>query len=460
MIHAMKTSPIRSDWTGRDVDGRFPLLEWLGGSESSGVFLTGLEGDRSLKAVVKLIAATTRDAQAQVDCWATTGNISHPDLMPLLHTGRCQIDNIPLLYAVTPFAEEILSDILAQRPLTPDETEQMLTPVIGALDYLHKNGMVHGSLKPANILVVDDQLKISSDRLQVASERGNALPAPTVFDSPEFESGTISPAADVWSLGITIIQALTQRPPPWDRMRRTEPIVPKSIPQPFADIARGCLRSDPERRIPLSDVKARLGLAQTHPAPAAKPDKTARPKLGVPAIVIGLLLLAGVAALLQLRSHTTQPPAADQPDAAQPNSSDSAPPNPAAAKPSAAQRVSSESSPLPPPAPETNTTQADAGNGEILRRVQPNVLPSAIESIQGKVNVSVRLRVDPRGEVLDATLDSPGSSRYFARVAVEAAKEWKFKPAQDGGQTSPGVWILQFEFTQAGTEITPFKVSP
>jgi TonB family protein len=461
MIHGMNTSPIRSDWTGRDVDGRFPLLEWLGGSESSGVYVTELDANRSPKAVVKLIAASTRDAETQIDCWATTKNISHPNLMPLAHTGRSQVENVSLLYAVTPFAEEVLSGVLAERPLTPVETEQMVAPVIDALAYLHKNGLVHGRLKPANIMVVDDQLKISSDRLQAASERGNALPAPTVFDSPEFESGTISPAADVWSLGITIIQALTQRPPIWDRMHRTEPIMPRSIPQPFAEIAHGCLRSDPERRFTLSDVKARLGLAQTNSVPAAKPGKNPPLKLGTPALVVGLLALGCVVAVLQLRSHPTQPPAAEQPDAAQPNSSDSAsPPGPVIAKPSAAQRASTEASPLVPPTPETHSSQADTGNGEILRRVEPNVLPSAIESIQGKVDVSVRVRVDQQGEVLDATLDAPGSSRYFARVAVDAAKEWKFKPAQEDSQAAPSVWILQFEFTQSGTEITPFKVSP
>ena len=457
----MKTSPIRSDWSERDVDGRFPLLDWLGGSEWSGVYLTSLGGNPSPKAVIKLIAASTLEAEAQIHFWATTRNISHPHLMPLFHTGRCQIDNASLLYAVTPFADEVLSDILAERPLTPAETGQMLAPVIDALAYLHKSGMVHGRLKPANIMVVDDQLRISSDRLQAANERGNPLSEPTVFDSPEFESGTISAAADVWSLGITIIQALTQRLPLWDRMRRTEPLVPKSIPQPFADVARGCLRSDPERRITLADIKARLGLAQIHPHPEPKPTRTAPAKLGVPALAVGLLALAGVAVILQLRSHPTPPPAAEQSDAGQANPSQPAPPpTPVAVKPSAAQRASSESPPLPPLAAETHTAQADAGNGEILRRVQPNVLPSAIESIQGRVNVSVRVRVDQQGEVSDATLDSTGSSRYFARVAVEAAKNWKFKPAQEDAQAAPSVWILQFEFTQSGTEITPFKVSP
>ena len=83
-----------------------------------------------------------------------------------------------------------------------------------------------------------------------------------------------------------------------------------------------------------------------------------------------------------------------------------------------------------------------------------------MESIQGKVDFSVRVTVDPRGDVSDAELNSLGSSKYFARVALEAAKKWRFKPAEADGQAVPSVWILQFEFTQTGVEITPSEASP
>ena len=82
--------------------------------------------------------------------------------MGLYHTGRCQIDNVWLIYAVTEYAEEVLAQILAERPLSPTETSEMLNPVVDALAYLHNNGVVHGRLGPANIMGVEDRLKISS----------------------------------------------------------------------------------------------------------------------------------------------------------------------------------------------------------------------------------------------------------------------------------------------------------
>jgi TonB family protein len=457
MILAMSTPPIRGDWTGQTVDGRFPLLEWLGSTVSASVFLTELHGRQSQKGVIKLISANAGQAKTQIDCWAFTKTLSHPHLMPLLHTGSCRIDNASMLYAVTDYADEVLSDILVERPLTPAETGEMLTPVLDALAYLHKNGLVHGRLKPANIMAVDDLLKISSDRLHVAGEHGNPLPEPSAFDAPELESGTISPAADVWSLGITLIQALTQLPPLWDRSKRTDPIVPESIPQPFAGIARGCLRSDPARRLTLGEVKAQLGSAPSLPGPASKAARPAPAKLGLAALVVGALIVFGVIATLLLQSHPSQ----QSPTApGQPNPSEAAPPAKAAAKPSAAQRVSSKTAPLPSPVPEARTFNSAAGNGAIATRVLPDVLPAAMESIKGKVDVSVRVTVNPGGDVTDARLDSSGSSQYFARVTLEAARKWKFRPAQAEGQAVSSVWILQFEFTQSGIEVTPSEVSP
>jgi TonB family protein len=98
--------------------------------------------------------------------------------------------------------------------------------------------------------------------------------------------------------------------------------------------------------------------------------------------------------------------------------------------------------------------------GTVAERVLPDVLASAYKSIHGKVNVRVRVTVDPGGNVSSATLDSPGPSKYFAKVALEAGQHWRFKPAQVDGQVVSSVWILQFMFTQTATEVSPAEVYP
>ena len=65
-------------WEGR-VDGKFPLRQWLGGSEHSAVFLTERPG-QSQKVAIKLIAADA-EADRQLSHWRAAAQFSHPHLM-------------------------------------------------------------------------------------------------------------------------------------------------------------------------------------------------------------------------------------------------------------------------------------------------------------------------------------------------------------------------------------------
>jgi TonB family protein len=78
----------------------------------------------------------------------------------------------------------------------------------------------------------------------------------------------------------------------------------------------------------------------------------------------------------------------------------------------------------------------------------PVVTRSARETIHGHIKVAVLVIVDRSGNVIDALLENPGPSWYFARLAREAARKWRFAPAD--GQDSRA-WLLRFEFTRGGT---------
>jgi TonB family protein len=444
----MITEEICSGWVGRIADGRFTLLRWLGGSGSSGVFLTELEGHPSRQAAIKLIAADGGNSEGPIDAWAAAAALSHPHLMPLLHSGRCRIDDAELLYAVTEYADENLAQILPERPLTPVETGEMLGPVLDALSYLHGKGLAHGRLKPSTILVVDDRLKLSCDSLHRAGEPGKPVLAPTVYDAPEAAGGAIAPAADLWSLGVVLVEALTQQPPVWDRSARNEPVVPESMPQPFAGIAWECLRRDPARRCTLADVRARLEPAPALPEQASTSGNAAASKFRIGAPTAAVIVLLAVAAGLFMRFRPTNPslPAAEEQR-----------PAPAIA---AQHAKPSAQSPAPVLAHGTTGSAAVAAKDGVVKQVMPDVLPSASASIHGQVNVRVRVAVDADGNVSDASLDSRASSKYFSKVALQAAQQWKFKPAQAGGQAVSSTWVLQFQFTQSGTEAIPVEVSP
>lgn len=465
MNSAMSGTPIQSDWTGRVIDGRFPLLEWLGNGERSVVFLTELPGTQEKKAAIKL-TPDDADAEEIIAGWTASRPLVHPNLMRLIHAGRCESNGVPVLFEVAEFADEVLAEILPQRPLTPAEAKLMLVPVADALEYLHGKGIVHGHLKPTNVLVVSDRLKISGDRLRPARETGVEIPSSSIYDAPERANGVVSPAGDIWSLGVLLVHALAQSPPDWDKSNAADPLVPESIPQPYFGIARACLKVEPSSRIRIKDIKTWIETGQP-PIPERDPNagKKFSGGLRIIALLAAVALVGAVIAMAVLRSKSTQESQQAVPARSETQSAVPAKPAASHTRPESRDQQAKETTPVPPasqpspsapdsPAPETHASQPilmqdmDASSA-VAQQVKPEYLPKALDSIHGKFIVRVRVTVDPAGNVTSATYDSAGPSGYFAKSALEAAKKWKFKPS---GNT--GSHIVQFLFTHDGPQMT------
>jgi TonB family protein len=83
-----------------------------------------------------------------------------------------------------------------------------------------------------------------------------------------------------------------------------------------------------------------------------------------------------------------------------------------------------------------------------ITEVLPDVPQRASRTIRGRVKVSVRVIVEQDGTVFAALTDEPGPSKYFERLAIDAAKKWTFAPASSDAQR---LMQLSFEFTRDGT---------
>ncbi len=423
-------------WEGQVLNGEFHLRQYLGGCEHSAVFLTEYGEGEPQKAAIILIPADPGNAELQLSRWRLAAKLSHPHLIRLFQMGRCQLGNTGLLYVVMEYAEEDLSQVLPDRPLTPAEAREMLEPALEALAYVHGKGFVHGHMKPANIMAVDDQVKVSSDRLCRIGESSGGLRKPGVYDPPEMAGGAILPAGDIWSLGMTLVEALTQRLPVWKGTEQGEPILPETVPAPFLDFARHCLRRDPQRRWTVADFAARL----RETSPVFQEQATARPqelsrirRFMAPAVVVGLAMAAILAGPRLLNRH---PEARRDPHIAR-------------IQPEPEQR------PVPPSRPEeeAKTPTGRLVRGRVVHQVLPDVPQKARDTIRGMVGVTVRVRVDRSGRVVEAELDSPGPSKYFANLALQAARLWKFTPSRIDGQKVSSEWILGFGFTKTGTKV-------
>ena len=161
---------------------------------------------------------------------------------------------------------------------------------------------MHGHLKPSNILVVENEIKLSADGVLEEDKPARELLGNDLHTAPETTTAPVAASADIWSLGMTLVEVLTQQLPVWDSASETEPVVPASLPKPFAQIARECLHLDPARRCTLSEVRALLqgkparapshlpAQMQVQPQVAEKTSPARIPR--VPLIVAFVLLAA------------------------------------------------------------------------------------------------------------------------------------------------------------------------
>jgi len=379
---------------------------------------------------------------------------------------------------VEEFAEEDLSQVLPERALSAEEARAMLPPVLRALQCVHDKGFAHGRIQPSNILAIGDQVKLSSDVLGVPGERPSVRKT-SAYDPPEAATGAISTAADVWQLGMTLVEVLTQRLPVWDRMRPSAPEVPATVREPFREIAGRCLQVDAGKRSTIAEISDRLGAerpvatsAQTEKA-ASTPVLAGRQKASAKwPYVLGLAAVVAAAFFWIARPKPANPPAeiqstqAQQGAAAENSQSGQAPrqttptPSPAVPGDAKAGDTKVEEATSKAVGDEKASENTDAGatdhqNG-VVQRVMPQVLPGARRTIQGKIKVRVKVKVDAAGNVEAVELESGGPSKYFSRVALEAARDWKFSPAPAGEQSATE-WRLTFTFSRARTEVSAVR---
>ncbi|HET8923309.1 MAG TPA: TonB family protein [Candidatus Acidoferrum sp.] len=248
-------------WTqseGQVVDNKFRLIKYLAGTEHSAVFLTELPAPQSKKAAIKFIAADPSTADRQLSAWSRASRLSHPHLLQIFYYGRCRLERMDLLYVVLQYADEDLSQVIPERALTALETREMLNPLLEGLAYIHEKGFVHAHILPANVHAADDKLKLAADTIVTSGDTRPSLRKLDVYDAPETESSPLNTSSDVWSLGATLVEILTQHPPVMPLDSQSNPTFPDNLQQPFLDIACHSLRRDSNRRWTAAEIVARL----------------------------------------------------------------------------------------------------------------------------------------------------------------------------------------------------------
>lgn len=276
---------------GRVVDGRYLVKSRIARGGMATVYLAldhRLDRKVALKVMHEHLAVDEEFVARFVREARAAARLSHSNVVQVFDQGS---DEAVLYLTMEYLPGRTLRDVLTGRgALTSRESISVLEPVLGALAAAHRAGIVHGDLKPENVILTDDgRIKVAdfglARAISAASGTGPTGSSPTgelllgtvAYLSPELVSRGIADArTDVYAAGILLFELLTGKQPfvgdnPLSVAQRhvhesvpTPTSLAPELPSAFDPVVLQATSHDPDQRPPnagalLSDLKAAMG---------------------------------------------------------------------------------------------------------------------------------------------------------------------------------------------------------
>ncbi len=261
------------------------------------------------------------------------GRLSHPGIVTVYDVGQ----DHGSIYIAMEFLQGIpLNELMSSRKFSPEEIIDIAVQTIRALNYAHRNGIVHRDIKPPNIIyspegairVTDFGIaRIEDPEGHQMTQAGEILGTPLYMSPEQIGGKTLDGKSDIYSLGVILYQlatgkrpfegsnlpaiflAITQETP--DAPHMVNPAVPEKLSRLIMQL----LEKEPSKRFAGGDqligaFKSCLTVETAAAAPSVPPPAAAK---GGPATgkylgwLAVLVICAGLAGYLGLRPGSKSP---------------------------------------------------------------------------------------------------------------------------------------------------------
>lgn len=145
--------------------------------------------------------------------------LQHPHILPVHDFGEAE----SYTYIVMPLVETgTLADLLKTNPSLPLQRIRRIAIQVGdALDYAHSQGVIHRDVKPSNILIdrrgncllTDFGIAKMVEGTRHFTQTGGIVGTPHYMSPEQGSGGELTPASDIYSMGVVIYEMATGRVP-------------------------------------------------------------------------------------------------------------------------------------------------------------------------------------------------------------------------------------------------------
>ncbi|MEA5488158.1 protein kinase domain-containing protein [Pseudanabaena sp. CCNP1317] len=248
---------------------KYYLKEFKGAGAFGAVFLADevVGGTKIQEVAIKAIRKDKMPSDIIAKELVTAIRLKHPNLINCITSEEGRLKHSVFDYDCFGLVMEVASGTLedylqASRVLPAIEVKEIVEAIASGLVYLHGQSVTHRDLKPANVLRVGNVWKISDFGIarQMGRESGTmttSLTGTPIYMPPEVYAASseaspmrVSPAWDIWSLGVMIVEMLTGTLP-FDGVTdiwKMKINIKRELPKPFDALVQNCLIEDPKQR--------------------------------------------------------------------------------------------------------------------------------------------------------------------------------------------------------------------
>jgi len=195
------------------------------GRGHSGVVFVGFQKSLKRKVAVKLVPKSNLSAQSFMDEAEVVAVLNHPNIVTVFDVGADDEFLFIIMQLINGLSLQSMIERCAKNPipskrlLPTADVLRIMANVLDALEYAHRQSIVHQDVKPGNILIESQSdrpflVDFGIARTELTEDESKYVHGTPLYMAPEQAKGEVTDGrADIYAVGATMWEALTGRLP-------------------------------------------------------------------------------------------------------------------------------------------------------------------------------------------------------------------------------------------------------